>query len=156
MGGASLFAFGPWIAACVVLVYFVVIASYRQNVRAYPDGGGDYDVVSANLGPRWGAFVGSALLIDYVLTVAVSISAAVANLGSTIGFVGQHPVWFAVGFVVVITLLNLRGARNAGGHVCDSGISLYFLDFHHDRGRDVQSYQWGAHVGGERRLGDLK
>ena len=115
LGGASLFAFGPWIAACVVLVYFLVIASYRQNVRAYPDGGGDYDVVSANLGPQWGAFVGSALLIDYVLTVAVSVSAAVANLGSTIGFVGQHAVWFAVGFVVIITLLNLRGVRNAGG-----------------------------------------
>ena len=98
LGGASLFACGPWIAGCVVLVYFLVIASYRQNVRAYPDGGGDYDVVSVNLGPQWGAFVGSALLIDYVLTVAVSVSAAVANLGSTIGFVGQHAVCFAVGF----------------------------------------------------------
>ncbi|MCF8540010.1 MAG: hypothetical protein K9G12_06990, partial [Candidatus Nanopelagicales bacterium] len=80
LGGASLFAFGPWIAAAVVVVYFTVIASYRQNVRAYPNGGGDYDVVSANLGPKWGVFVASALLIDYVLTVAVSISAAVANL----------------------------------------------------------------------------
>lgn len=115
LGGASLFAFGPWIAACVVLVYFVVIASYRQNVRAYPNGGGDYDVVSANLGPRWGVFAASALLIDYVLTVAVSISAAVANLGSTIGFVGQHKVWFAVGAVVLITLLNLRGVKELGG-----------------------------------------
>lgn len=115
LGGASLFAFGPWIAACVVLVYFVVIASYRQNVRAYPNGGGDYDVVSANLGPRWGVFVASALLIDYVLTVAVSVSAAVANLGSTIGFVEEHNVWFAVGMVVVITLLNLRGVKESGG-----------------------------------------
>jgi len=114
LGGASLFAFGPWIAACVVLVYFVVIASYRQNVRAYPNGGGDYDVVSANLGPRWGVFVASALLIDYVLTVAVSISAAIANLGSTIGFVEQHNVWFAVGAVVIITLLNLRGVKESG------------------------------------------
>lgn len=114
LGGASLFAFGPWIAAGVVLVYFVVIASYRQNVRAYPNGGGDYDVVSANLGPRWGVFVASALLIDYVLTVAVSISAAIANLGSTIGFVEQHNVWFAVGAVVIITLLNLRGVKESG------------------------------------------
>jgi len=115
LGGASLFAFGPWIAACVVMVYFVVIASYRQNVRAYPNGGGDYDVVSANLGPRWGVFVASALLIDYVLTVAVSVSAAIANLGSTIGFVEQHNVWFAVGTVVIITLLNLRGVKESGG-----------------------------------------
>ncbi len=115
LGGASLFAFGPWIAAAVVVVYFTVIASYRQNVRAYPDGGGDYDVVSANIGPRWGVFVASALLIDYVLTVAVSISAAVANLGSTIGFVEKHNVWFAVGLVVIVTLLNLRGVKESGG-----------------------------------------
>ena len=114
LGGASLFAFGPWIAAAVVVVYFTVIASYRQNVRAYPNGGGDYDVVSANLGPKWGVFVASALLIDYVLTVAVSISAAVANLGSTISFVDLHNVWFAVGFVVLITLLNLRGVKESG------------------------------------------
>lgn len=114
LGGASLFAFGPWIAAAVVLVYFTVIASYRQNVRAYPNGGGDYDVVSANLGPRWGVFVASALLIDYVLTVAVSISAAVANLGSTIHFVELHNVWFAVAIAVIITLLNLRGVKESG------------------------------------------
>ncbi len=114
LGGASLFAFGPWIAAAVVLVYFTVIASYRQNVRAYPNGGGDYDVVSANLGPRWGVFVASALLIDYVLTVAVSISAAVANLGSTIHFVELHNVWFAVAITVIIMLLNLRGVKESG------------------------------------------
>ena len=83
-------------------------------MRAYPNGGGDYDVVSANLGPRWGVFVASALLIDYVLTVAVSISAAVANLGSTIPFVELHNVWFAVVIAVVIALLNLRGVKESG------------------------------------------
>ena len=115
LGGVSLFAYGPWIAAAVILVYFTVIASYRQNVRAYPNGGGDYDVVAENLGPRWGVFVGSALLIDYVLTVAVSVSAAVQNLGSTIDFVGDHAVWFAVGIVFLITLINLRGVKESGG-----------------------------------------
>ena len=114
LGGASLFAFGPWVAAGVFIVYFTVIASYRQNVHAYPNGGGDYDVVSDNLGPRWGVFVASALLIDYVLTVAVSISAAVDNLGSTIPFVGEHSVWFAVGIVILISLLNLRGVKESG------------------------------------------
>lgn len=114
LGGVSLFAYGPWVAAAVVVVYFTVIASYRQNVRAYPNGGGDYDVVSENLGSRWGVFVGSALLVDYVLTVAVSVSAAVQNLGSTIGFVGDHNVWFAVGIVVLITLVNLRGVKESG------------------------------------------
>lgn len=114
LGGASLFAYGPWVAAAVVIVYFTVIASYRQNVRAYPNGGGDYDVVSENLGSRWGVFVGSALLVDYVLTVAVSVSAAVQNLGSTITFVADHNVWFAVGIVSLITLINLRGVKESG------------------------------------------
>ncbi len=114
LGGASLYAFGGWIAAAVVLVYFTVVASYRQNVHAYPSGGGDYEVVSTNLGQNWGIFVGSALLIDYVLTVAVSISSAIANLGSVIPAIAEHSVWWAVGAIVVITLLNLRGIRESG------------------------------------------
>lgn len=114
LGGASFFAYGPWIAAGVVVIYFTVIASYRQNVHAYPNGGGDYDVVSDNLGPKWGVFVASALLIDYVLTVAVSISAAVENLGSTIPLVEEHSVWAAVGILILITLLNLRGVKESG------------------------------------------
>lgn len=114
LGGFSLYQFGPWIAAAVVVVYFTVIASYRQTVHAYPSGGGDYEVVSRNLGPRWGVFVASALLIDYVLTVAVSISAAVANLGSIIPFVEYHNVWFAVGFVILVMLINLRGVKESG------------------------------------------
>jgi amino acid transporter len=114
MGGTSLFVYGPWVAAAVVMVFFIVIASYRQNVRAYPSGGGDYEVVSANLGPRAGVFVASALLIDYVLTVAVSISAAVANLGSTIPLIEMHSVWWAVGAILAITALNLRGVRESG------------------------------------------
>lgn len=114
LGGFSLFQFGPWVAAAVVVVYFTVIASYRQTVHAYPSGGGDYEVVSRNLGPRWGVFVASALLIDYVLTVAVSISAAVANLGSIIPFVEYHNVWFAVAFVILVMLINLRGVKESG------------------------------------------
>ena len=59
----------------------VVIMSYRQNVHAYPSGGGDYEVASVNLGPKAGLTVGSALLVDYVLTVAVSVSSGVQNAG---------------------------------------------------------------------------
>ena len=114
LGGASLYAAGPWVAAAVVVIFFVVIASYRQNVYAYPSGGGDYEVVSVNLGPRWGVFVASALLVDYTLTVAVSISSAVANLGSVFPIVEQHAPWWATGFVVLITLVNLRGVRESG------------------------------------------
>jgi amino acid transporter len=114
LGGFSLYSFGPWVAAAVVLLYFVVVASYRQNVHAYPGGGGDYTVVSENLGPRWGVFTASALLVDYTLTVAVSISAAVANLGSVFPIIADYAAWWAVGIIVVITLINLRGIRESG------------------------------------------
>ncbi len=114
LGGFSLYSYGPWVAAAVVLLYFVVVASYRQNVHAYPGGGGDYTVVSENLGPRWGVFTASALLVDYTLTVAVSISAAVANLGSVFPVISDHAAWWAVGIIVVITLINLRGIRESG------------------------------------------
>jgi amino acid transporter len=114
LGGFSLYSFGPWVAAAVVVLYFVVIASYRQNVHAYPGGGGDYTVVATNLGPRWGVFTASALLVDYTLTVAVSISAAVANLGSVFPAIADHAPWWAVGIIVIITLINLRGIRESG------------------------------------------
>ena len=114
LGGFALFAYAPWLAAAVVLVFLVVVASYRQNVHAYPSGGGDYEVVSTNLGPRWGVFVASALMVDYVLTVAVSISSAVANAASAIPFIGHHRVLIAVALVVALTLMNLRGVRESG------------------------------------------
>jgi amino acid transporter len=124
LGGFSLYKYGPWVAAMVVVIYFTVVASYRQNVHAYPSGGGDYEVVSHNLGANWGVFVASALLIDYILTVAVSISSAVANLGSIIPFVDKHNVWFAVGIIVIITLLNLRGVKESGAFFA---IPVYFF-----------------------------
>ena len=124
LGGFSLYAYGPWVAAMVIVIYFTVVASYRQNVHAYPSGGGVYEVVSHNLGPNWGVFVASALLIDYVLTVAVSISSAVANLGSIIPFVEKHNVWFAVIIIVLITLLNLRGVKESGAFFA---IPVYFF-----------------------------
>ena len=75
-----------------------VVASYRQNVHAYPSGGGDYEVATVNLGPNAGVTVASALLVDYVLTVAVSISSGVAErrFGADVrlrprGVLGQHP-----------------------------------------------------------------
>ena len=124
LGGYSLYKYGGWVAAMVVVIYFTVVASYRQNVHAYPSGGGDYEVVSKNLGSNWGVFVASALLIDYVLTVAVSISSGVANLGSTIPFVEKHNVWFAVGLIILIMVLNLRGVKESGAFFA---IPVYFF-----------------------------
>jgi amino acid transporter len=126
LGGVATYSYGIWVAALVIVVYFAVVASYRQNVHAYPSGGGDYEVVSVNLGPKWGVMVASALLIDYVLTVAASITSAVQNLGSTIPYVGNNPVAFSVGAIVIITLLNLRGVKESGAFFA---IPVYFFVF---------------------------
>ena len=84
LAGFAFFSYAPWVAFGVVCVFVVVVMSYRQNVHAYPSGGGDYEVVSTNLGQRPGVFVAAALLVDYILTVAVSISSAVANITSAV------------------------------------------------------------------------
>lgn len=114
IAGLSAYHFSPWIAVAVVVLMFTVVASYRQNVHAYPSGGGDYEVATTNLGPKAGLTVASALLVDYVLTVAVSISAGIENLGSAIPFVVENKVACAVGVIVLLTLMNLRGVRESG------------------------------------------
>jgi amino acid transporter len=114
LGGLAFFHYSPYVALGVVAVMLVVVASYRQNVHAYPSGGGDYEVATKNLGPSAGLTVASALLVDYVLTVAVSMSAASANIASAIPWFGQHLVALTVAMIVVVTLLNLRGVRESG------------------------------------------
>ncbi|MEU0538434.1 APC family permease [Nocardia sp. NPDC005978] len=114
VAGLSAYVYAPWVGLAVVLVMAVVVASYRQNVHAYPSGGGDYEVATKNLGPTAGLTVGSALLVDYVLTVAVSISSAASNIGSAVPFVSTHKVLFAVAAIVILTALNLRGVRESG------------------------------------------
>ena len=114
VAGLSAYAYSPWIGVAVAVVMLVVVASYRQNVRAYPSGGGDYEVASTNLGGRFGLTVASALLVDYVLTVAVSTSSGVANIGSAIPFVAENRVFSAIVIVVVLTSINLRGVRESG------------------------------------------
>ena len=114
VAGISAYAYTPWIGLSVAVVMAVVVASYRQNVHAYPSGGGDYEVATVNLGPTAGLTVGSALMVDYVLTVAVSISSAASNIGSAVPFVAQHKVLFAVAAIVLLTAINLRGIRESG------------------------------------------
>lgn len=114
IAGLSAYHFSPWIALAVVVLMFTVVASYRQNVHAYPSGGGDYEVANTNLGPKAGLTVASALLVDYVLTVAVSISSGIENLGSAVPFVVEHKVLCAVGVIVLLTLMNLRGVKESG------------------------------------------
>jgi amino acid transporter len=114
VAGVAGYAYSPWIALAVVALMLAVVASYRQNVHAYPSGGGDYEVATVNHGQRWGLVVASALLVDYVLTVSVSISSAAANIGSVVPFVATHKVEFAVGAIVILTAINLRGIRESG------------------------------------------
>lgn len=114
VAGVASYAMSPWIGLAVVVVLLTVIASYRQNVRAYPSGGGDYEVVTVNLGRNAGLTVASALLVDYTLTVAVSISAAASNIGALVPFVAEHKVLFAVSAIVVLAAINLRGLRESG------------------------------------------
>ncbi|KJY31141.1 MULTISPECIES: APC family permease [Streptomyces] len=114
IAGVSAYHFSPWIALAVVVLMFTVVASYRQNVHAYPSGGGDYEVANTNLGPKAGLTVASALLVDYVLTVAVSISSGVENLGSAVDFVIEHKVLSAIIMILLLTLMNLRGVKESG------------------------------------------
>jgi amino acid transporter len=114
VAGVSFYHFSPWVALAVVLLMLTVVASYRQNVHAYPSGGGDYEVATVNLGPNAGLTVASALLVDYVLTVAVSVSAGVENLGSAVPFAAEHKVGVAVAVVLLLTVINLRGVRESG------------------------------------------
>lgn len=114
VAGLSAYTMAPWIGVAVGLVMLVVVASYRQNVHAYPSGGGDYEVVTTNLGPTAGLTVASALLVDYVLTVAVSMASAMSNIGSAVPFVAEHKVLFAVAAILLLTAINLRGIRESG------------------------------------------
>lgn len=114
LGGVAFLAYTPWVAAAVVFIFFIVVASYRQNVHAYPSGGGDYEVVTTNLGAKPGVFVASALMVDYVLTVAVSIASAADNLASTFTWFNDHKVLGSCLAIALLTVMNLRGVRESG------------------------------------------
>ena len=114
MGGLSAYAFNWKIGIAVAIVMLTVVASYRQNVHAYPSGGGDYEVASVNLGPTAGLTVGSALLVDYVLTVAVSISSGVQNASSALPFLNGHEPTVAAVLILLLMSINLRGTKESG------------------------------------------
>ena len=114
LAGMAGFMFSWPIGLAVGLLIMVVIMSYRQTVYAYPNGGGDYEVANDNLGRFAGLTVAAALLVDYVLTVAVSVSAGVINAKAMAPFLHGHEAWGAVAVIVVLMLVNLRGARESG------------------------------------------
>jgi amino acid transporter len=114
IAGAAQYVYSWKIALAVAVVMLTVVASYRQNVHAYPSGGGDYEVATVNLGRNAGITVASALLVDYVLTVAVSISSAASYAGAAIDPLQGHEPLVATIMVIVLTAMNLRGVRESG------------------------------------------
>jgi amino acid transporter len=114
LAGATAVTVSPWVGVAVAVVMLTVVASYRQNVHAYPSGGGDYEVATTNLGPTAGVTVASALLVDYVLTVAVSISQGAQYASAAIPALRGHETVFAIAVVAVLALANLRGVRESG------------------------------------------
>jgi amino acid transporter len=102
------------ISAAIIVLLVIVYFSYRQTIEAYPRGGGSFTVASENLGHRAGLLAASALMIDYVLTAAVGISAGVGALISAVPSLQAHTLALCLGILVVLTLINIRGLRDAG------------------------------------------
>ena len=114
IAGVAAYAYSWRIGLVIAFVMIVVVLSYRQNVQAYQSGGGDYEVAKTNLGSNAGLTVASALLVDYVLTVAVSISSAAQYAATTFSALEDHQVLVAVVAVLFLMTMNLRGVRESG------------------------------------------
>lgn len=114
VGGASALMFTPAVALGVVALLALVVWSYRQTVYAYPNGGGAYAVSKDNLGAMPALVAASALLVDYVLTVAVSVTAGVANIASAFPAVNDHLVLISSLLIIGLAIMNLRGVKESG------------------------------------------
>ena len=112
--GAAGIAYMVPISTSIILLLAVVYFSYRQTIQAYPGGGGSYTVARQNLGVSAGLLAAAALMIDYVLVVAVGISAGVGALISAVPSLEPHTLAICLGILVIITLVNLRGMRDTG------------------------------------------
>lgn len=102
-----------WISLMIIGLLIILTVSYIQIIRAYPQGGGAYVVAKENLGVKSGLIAGASLLIDYILTVAVSASSGVAAIVSAFPSLGRHTVLLVVGLIIVLTILNLRGVSES-------------------------------------------
>lgn len=113
LAGAGASIFLTPISISISLLLAVVVISYRQTIRAYPGGGGAFIVANENLGLPAGVVAASALLTDYTLTVAVSVTAGVAAITSAFPELLRNRVPIAIGFVILVTVVNLRGAKES-------------------------------------------
>ncbi|MEO6714294.1 MAG: APC family permease [Mycobacteriales bacterium] len=165
LGGAALLHLTSYMAAGVVLLLVIVTISYRQTVKAYPSGGGAYIVAHKNIGQNAGLVAASALLIDYVLTVSVSIAAGVAAITSAAPELAEHKVALSLGFILFVTLINLRGVKESGtffaiptygfvvGIYALLGVGLFKLIV--DGSRAIQSESAGFEIHGEHKVAGI-
>jgi amino acid transporter len=114
IGGAAALTLTPWIGLAVVALLVIVVASYSKTVYAYPGGGGAYAVSKENLGQTPALVAAAALIVDYILTVAVSVTSGVANLVSAFPALDRHTMSICLVVVVLLTAVNLRGIRESG------------------------------------------
>jgi amino acid transporter len=113
-GGLAALGYAWWVAAAVAALLVIVVASYRQTCYAYPNGGGAFAVSLDNLGENAALTAAAALLVDYVMTVAVSIVSGVVAITSAFPSLSEHAVGISVGFTVALVVANLRGVRESG------------------------------------------
>jgi amino acid transporter len=126
VAGPAVLSYSLPIGVCIAALILIVITSYRQTIRAYPRGGGAYIVAKDNLGTNVALVAGGALLIDYVLTVAVSVTAGVEAITSAIPVLLPYRIWLSVGAIALITTVNLRGVRESG-HVFAAPTYLFVV-----------------------------
>jgi amino acid transporter len=163
LGGLALLHLTPWLALGVVALLVIVVASYRQTCFAYPNGGGAYAVSRANLGRRPALVAASALLVDYVLTVAVSVVAGVAAITSAVPELGAHGVELSLLFVLLLTVVNLRGVKESGrafalptyGFVCAVLLLLLVAAVRLALGHDLRAESAGWQVVPDHKTGGI-
>src|ERR1700693_3488845 len=112
--GAAGVAYIVPISASIIVLLTIVYFSYRQTIEAYPQGGGSYTVASENLGPHIGLLAAAALMIDYVLTAAVGISAGVGALISALPKLQPHTLGICLLILLLLSIVNMRGVRETG------------------------------------------
>src|SRR3954452_3417856 len=113
LGAAGVAHIGP-ISTLIIALLLIVYFSYRQTIAAYPHGGGSYTVAKENLGTTAGLLAAAALMLDYVLTVAVGISAGVGALVSAIPDLQPYTLWHCLAILAMIAVINLRGVKESG------------------------------------------
>jgi amino acid transporter len=114
LAGLAWMTWSIWVAAAIALMLTIVAFSYRQVCRGYPSGGGAYVVARENLGPNFGLIAAAALMVDYVMTVAVSSASALANLATAFSAIQPYKVELGALVIILVTAANLRGIRESG------------------------------------------